>query len=304
MRFKGLDLNLLLAFDLLLETRSVTRAAERMHLSQAAMSSALGRLREYFGDEILVVSGKRMYPTAFAQTLVPQVRDCVRQLDSLVSAVPGFDPPTSRRSFRLVTSDYLTTVILAPLMTRLSTSAPGVRLDIMLPNDLVLKQIEEGDVDLLITPEGYASPDLPSELLFEERQVVAGWSGNSLLEGPITEEQFFAAGHVGVMIGNQHVSSYADKFLESVGRTRRIEVIAPSFTTVPVLLENSLRLALMHERLARAMAARFAIAVVPVPFEIPPLREIVQYHFARAKDEGLIWLREQLQQTVRLQSKS
>jgi LysR family transcriptional regulator, nod-box dependent transcriptional activator len=302
MRFKGLDLNLLLAFDVLLETRSVTRAAERMHLSQAAMSSALGRLREYFGDEILVVSGKRMYPTAFAQTLVPQVRDCVRQLDSVVSAVPGFDPQTSRRSFRVVTSDYLTTVVLAPLMARLATTAPGVRLDIVLPNDLVRKQIEEGDVDLLITPDGYASPDLPAELLLEERQVVAGWSGNPLLKGPITEEQFFAAGHVGVMIGNQHVSSYADKFLEKVGRARRIEVIAPSFTTVPALLENSSRLAMMHQRLAHAMTARYAIAVIPLPFEMPPLREIVQYHFARAKDEGLIWLRDQLQQTVRLQS--
>jgi DNA-binding transcriptional LysR family regulator len=187
-------------------------------------------------------------------------------------------------------------------MTRLATSAPGVRLDIVLPNDLVRKQIEEGDVDLLITPDGYASPDLPSELLFEERQVVAGWSGNSLLKGPITEEQFYAAGHVGVMIGNQHVSSYGDKYLESTGRPRRIEVIAPSFTTVPALLENSLRLALMHERLARAMTPRFAISVVPLPFEMPPLREVVQYHFARAKDEGLIWFREQLQQIARLQS--
>jgi LysR family transcriptional regulator, nod-box dependent transcriptional activator len=304
MRFKGLDLNLLLAFDVLLETRSVTRAAERMHLSQAAMSSALGRLREYFGNEILVVSGKRMYPTAFAQALVPQVRDCVRQLDSLVSAVPAFDPESSRRSFRLVTSDYLTTVVLAPLMSRLATSAPGVRLDILLPSDFVQKQIEDGDVDLLITPEGYVSPDLPSELLFEERQVVAGWSSNPLLKGPITEEQFFAAGHVGVMIGNHHISSYADRFLQSSGRVRRLEVIAPSFTTVPALLENTLRLSLMHERLARAMTARFAIALAPVPFDMPPLREMVQYHFARAKDEGLIWLREQLHQTVRLLSTS
>ncbi len=105
MRFKGLDLNLLLAFDALLERRSVTRAAEHMHLSQAAMSSALGRLREFFGDELLVVSGKRMYPTAFAQTLRPQVREFVRQLDLLVSTLPGFDPATSQRAFRLIASD-------------------------------------------------------------------------------------------------------------------------------------------------------------------------------------------------------
>ncbi|MEP6547427.1 MAG: LysR family transcriptional regulator [Gammaproteobacteria bacterium] len=301
MRFKGLDLNLLLAFDALLDTRSVTRAAERMHLSQAAMSSALGRLRDYFGDEILVVSGKRMYPTAFAQTLHPQVRDCVRQLDLLVSAVPGFDPQTSQRSFSLVASDYVTSVVLAPLVTRMVETAPGVQLEILLPSELVRKQIEDGEIDLLITPEGYTSPVLPSELLFEERHVVVGWSGNPIMSAPLLKEQFLQAGHVGVAIGNQHVSSFADKALEDAGLTRRIEVIAPSFTTVPILLEGTTRLAIMHERLARAMAARYAISVVQLPFEVPILREMVQYHFARAKDGGLIWLRQQLQEIVALQ---
>ena len=303
MRFKGLDLNLLLAFDALLDLRSVTRAAERMHLSQAAMSSALGRLREYFGDEILVVSGKRMYPTAFAQTLLPQVRDCVHQLDLLVSTVPGFDPKTSQRSFRLVASDYVTTVILAPLVARMAETAPGVRLEIVLPSEVVLKQIEDGDIDLLITPENYISPDLPSELLFEEWHVVVGWTGNPLLSGPVSQEQFLEAGHVTVVIGNTNVSSFADKALEKAGKIRRIEVIAPSFATVPLLLEGTARLAIMHERLARAMSARFAIAIAALPFEVPPLREMVQYHSARAKDEGLIWLRAQLQEIAALQSK-
>lgn len=108
MRFKGLDLNLLLAFDTLLHTRSVSRAADRMHLSQAAMSSALGRLREYFGDEILIVQGKRMYPTAFAESLVPRVKECLRRVKDVISTSPTFDPGTSERTFRIVVSDYIT----------------------------------------------------------------------------------------------------------------------------------------------------------------------------------------------------
>src|SRR5687768_16369244 len=104
MRFKGLDLNLLMAFDTLLHTRSVSRAADRMHLSQAAMSSALGRLRDYFGDQILVVQGKRMYPTAFAASLVPQIRECLRQVEAVIATSPTFDPATSARSFRIVGS--------------------------------------------------------------------------------------------------------------------------------------------------------------------------------------------------------
>src|SRR5271165_3111161 len=147
MRFKGLDLNLLVAFDTLLQCRSVTRAAERLHLSQAAMSAALGRLRGFFSDEILVVHGKRMYPTAFAQNLVPQVQEFLRQIDAMLITSSDFDPASSQRIFRLVASDYIAAVVLVPLITRLAISAPGIRIDVVLPDDTVLRQLENGDVD-------------------------------------------------------------------------------------------------------------------------------------------------------------
>ena len=267
------------------------------------MSSALGRLREYFGDEILVLSGKRMYPTAFAQTLLPQVRDCLQRLDLLVGTLPGFDPATSQRAFRLVASDYVITVVLAPLVGKMVESAPGVRLQILLPTHVSLKQIQDGDIDLLVTPEDYISPDLPSELLFEERHVVVACNPRLISDGAITQAQFLAAGHVNVSIGNQHASSYADKALEDAGIIRRIEMTAPSFNAVPVLLENTNRLAIMHERLAKAMAARYGLFIAPIPFDIAPLREMVQYHSARTNDGGLIWLRDQLQQVLAAESK-
>jgi LysR family transcriptional regulator, nod-box dependent transcriptional activator len=294
MRFKGLDLNLLLGFDALLESHSVSKAAAKMRLSQAAMSSALGRLREYFGDEILVVHGKRMYPTAFAQTLVPKVREALQLLDQLVTTSRGFDPATSQRTFRLVASDYINAIVLAPLVTRFATVAPRIKLDILLPSELVIKQIEDGEVDLLITPEDYVSPDLPSEILFEEEYVVVGWRENPLMSGPITEKAFFEAGHVIVVIGNQRVRAFGDRNLESRGKNRHIEVIVPSFTGVPWLLENTARLSLMHKRLAIKLATRFPLSWVEVPFSIPKLREVAQFHETRAQDEGLIWLRSEL----------
>ena len=294
MRFKGLDLNLLMAFDTLLHTRSVSRAADRMHLSQAAMSSALGRLRDYFGDQILVVQGKRMYPTAFAQSLAPQVRECLRQVEAVIATSPTFDPATSARSFRIVGSDYITAVLLAPLVAKLVESAPAIRIEIMLPSEAIYPQLEEGYLDLLITPEQYVAPDLPTELLYEERHVVVGWSGNALVKGPISEEALFAAGHISVTIGNSRTTSFADRQLETLGKKRHVEVIAPSFTTVPWLLEGTNRLAIMHERLAVAMARHFPIAHTALPFEMRPMREMLQYHFARAADEGISWLREQM----------
>jgi LysR family transcriptional regulator, nod-box dependent transcriptional activator len=120
----------------------------------------------------------------------------------------------------------------------------------------------------------------------------------SLDEKKLSEKDFFAAGHVAVSIGSQNSVAFADKMLEKLEKMRRVEVVAPSFTMVPWLLQYTHRLALMHHRLAKIMAARFPIACVPMPFELPPLREMVQYHFARAKDEGLIWLRKQLHNIV------
>lgn len=298
MRFKGLDLNLLVAFDALLQTRSVSRAAERMGLSQAAMSSALGRLRDYFGNEILVVQGKRMYPTAYAESLLPHVQECMRQIDTLIVSSPTFDPATSRRSFRIVASDYVTAVVVAPLVERWTRIAPNLRIEVLLPHDQSQQLMEEGRIDLLITPEDYVSPDLPTELLYEEQHVVAGWKHNPMFSSPISEETFFSAAHVGVTIGHQGTASFSDRHMEMLGKKRHIDVVAASFSMVPWLLRGSNRLAIMHERLARAMAEPFSLAFAPLPFELPPLRELVQYHWARANDEALLWLRGELQHVV------
>jgi glyoxylase-like metal-dependent hydrolase (beta-lactamase superfamily II) len=127
MRFKGLDLNLLVALDTLVETRSVSRSAERMNLSQPAMSSALGRLRDYFKDDILVSHGKRMHPTAYAESLLPQVREALRGIEALIGTSTQFDPATSPRTFRLIASDYITAALVVPLVARLSEVAPNVR---------------------------------------------------------------------------------------------------------------------------------------------------------------------------------
>jgi DNA-binding transcriptional LysR family regulator len=291
MRFRGLDLNLLVAFEALLEVRSVSRAAERMHLSQPAMSAALARLRTYFGDDILVPHGKRMHPTAFAEGLLPQVRECLQGLESLVSTSPGFDPAESQRVFKIVASDYITASVLVPLVTRLAAKAPGVRLDFLMTTDQAVQQLDEGKIDLLITPDLYCAAGHPTELLFEEQHVVVGWKENPVFRRQLTEEDFLSAGHVVVRVGNSRTAAFADRQLELLGRNRRVEITAGSFTIVPWLLNGTQRLALMHERLVRIMAKEFPIAHAPVPFKFPVMSEMVQFHRARAPDEGLAWLR-------------
>lgn len=301
MRLKGLDLNLLVAFDALLDTRSVSRAAQRINLSQPAMSSALGRLRTYFGDELLTVTGKRMYPTPFAESLLPHVRETLRSVDELLATSVSFDPAQSQRTFRVASSDYIAAAFLAPLFRELADSAPGVRFEIILPSEDSFSQLEEGKLDLVIAPERFAVPGHPTELLLEEEHVVVGWAKNPLFAAPLTEEGFFASGHVTAAIGSRSSPSFADQQLQLMGKNRRIEVIVGSFTAIPWLLEKTNRLALLHRRLGQAMLPHFDMTMVPVPFDFPIMREIVQFHSSRAQEAGVAWLRSQLHRSIKAQ---
>lgn len=296
MRFKGLDLNLLVAFEVLMETRSVSRAAEQMHLSQPAMSAALGRLRDYFGDDLLVLQGKRMFPTAYAESLVPMVHETLRQVDMLITTSTTFDPATSQRTFRIIASDYITAAVIAPLVRRLATEAPRIRIEAVVPTDGSAEMIGQGAFDLLITPEEFISPAHPAELLFEENHVVIGWNQNPLFAHRLTERDLMAASHVDVQIGNRRTQAFADSMMEKLGKFRQMEVTASSFTLVPWLVIETHRLALMHERLARRMATMFPLAIAPIPFPFPSMHQMMQYNHARSTDEGLKWLRTQIRQ--------
>lgn len=294
MRFKGLDLNLLAALDVLLECRSVSRAADILNLSQPAVSAALGRLRVFFGDEILTTHGKRMYPTPYAEALMPQVRDFLRGVELMISSSTEFEPATSHRVFRLIASDFVTVATIVPLVARLVEIAPDIRLEMVLPNELSVDQVMQGKADLLITPEDFASPELATELLFEENHVVAGWSENPLFRRPLTEEDVLGAGHIGVAMGNARLSVFSDKHFALLGKDRQVQVTTASFTSVPWLLKGTMRLAIMHERLAKAMSVYFPISYAPLPFKVPAMRQMMQFHTTRRTDVGLAWMRDQL----------
>jgi LysR family nod box-dependent transcriptional activator len=272
-RLDNFDLNLLVAFEILLEERSVTRAAQRLNVTQSAMSAALKRLRESFQDELLVLHGKRMVPTQHALTLAPEVGAALVRLRSLIATGTGFDPATSKRRFHIDASDYITTVVLVPLIALLQEEAPGVRLDLSLPNTESNRRLENGEIDLLITPEEFLESDHPRER-------------------PMTREAFLSSGHVAVRIFGR--DSFIENILSKAVPERRIEVIAQSFIQVPWLLRGTRRLAVMHERLAKVSAPVFGLSFCDAPFDLPIMHEMMQHHVTRSSDAGLGWLRERL----------
>ncbi|MBF7015312.1 LysR family transcriptional regulator (plasmid) [Novosphingobium resinovorum] len=292
MRLDKFDLNLLIALELLLEEQNVTRAAQRLNLTQSAMSAALARLRLALNDDLLVPHGRRMVATPHALALGPMVSEAISTLRVLISGATAFDPATSDRRFDIAASDYIATVLLSPLLPQLKHEAPHVEINMMLPTHDTETLLEDGKLDFQLTPEQFLSQEHPSELLFEERHVVVGCASNTVFRGEMTDDAFHSCGHVAVRIGG--VPTFVERHMRQHEDRRRIEVTSPSFSLVPWLLPGTRLLALMHERLARAYAPLLGLEIRDAPFAMPIMREMIQYHTARATDAGMIWFRQRL----------
>ena len=292
MRLDNFDLNLLVALDILMQEQSVTRAANRLNVTQSAMSASLKRLRESFQDDILSQHGKKLILTPFALALQPEISAKIFELRALIARQGRFDPRRSERHFRIAASDYVTTVLLAPLVTELLSEAPGLTFSFELPGPAMQIALANGELDLLLTPEAFVHPDHPCELVFEEHHVTVGWTGNPVVDAPLSLQAFENAGHVAVSVGRQF--TFAEQWFKSQGIERRIVVRAPSFIQAPYLVPETSLLCVMHERLARLMAKRLPLRVLEMPFDLPPMREMMQFHATREADPGLSWLRERI----------
>jgi LysR family transcriptional regulator, nod-box dependent transcriptional activator len=290
MRFERLDLNLLVALDALLAERSVSIAAERIFLSQSATSSALGRLREYFGDDLLVVKGRQMVLTARAEGLVEPVRAVLEQVRTTIAVSPPFDPATSNRKIRLMASDYLTEVLLATALGALLAEAPNMQFEIAPMADSLLDALERGAVDILFSIDYAISADHPSQILFEDDYVVVGWDQNPALAGEMTSDLYFELGHVTARFGKAQTPVFEDWFVRRQKQQRRVEVIAPSFLAVPGFIIGTNRIATMHRRLATKIATYLPLIVKDVPMAIPRIREAVQWHISNNNDPAIRWV--------------
>jgi len=298
MRFEGLDLNLLVALNVLLEERNVTVAAKRLHLSQSALSGALARLREYFNDDLLVPVGRLMVPTPRAESLAEPVRAVLLQVRSSIASKSQFDPATSERRFNILTSDYLIAVLLGEVIRRASLIAPGVGFDVQHVQDRPIERLERGEVDLLITPEPFTSDAHPFELLFQDDHVVIAAEDNPAVRVGLDLERFLELGQVGVRFGSDRMPAYEDWVLTTTSHRRRLEVVASSFTAVPFLVAGTGRIALLPRRLANHFARLLPLKIFAAPIELPPLREVMQWNRFNDQDPGLRWLLGLLRETA------
>jgi LysR family transcriptional regulator, nod-box dependent transcriptional activator len=298
MRFNKLDLNLLVALDALLTERNITRAAARIHLSQSAMSNALGRLREYLDDELLVQVGRRMEPTPRADVLREAVRDLLLRIGTTVAALPQFDAATSEREFTLLVSDYSMETLIPHALARASRQRSTVRFRLLPQVAHPHRALERGEADLLIIPAAYLSPEHPSEVLFKEDFLCAMWRDSQIARGELTTERYVNARHIVMQPTETNQPAFEDWFVKQHGISRKNQVLTYSFGAMAFLVVGTELIATIHTRLARRLQAALPITLAPVPLPMPPLEQTMQWHKYRAQDPGLVWLRTLMQQAA------
>jgi len=290
-RFNGLDLNLLVALQALLDERSISRAALRLHLSQPAMSNALSRLRGYFEDELLVSNGRRMVLTPRAESLLQPVREVLMRIESTIAAQPVFDPATASRGFTLLVSDLTIAVFMPAFVEELHRLAPGLRIELVHQREAPQEVIERGDADLLFIPAQYVSPAHPSHAVYDETYVCVTWAGNTRIGESLSFDDYLAAGHVTAVFDGARTPAFDSWFLERYGVARRVEVTSPALGSLASLVVGTERIATVHRRLAERDRDRLPIRIWTPPIEIPKLVQMMQWHKYRDNDPALAWLR-------------
>lgn len=295
MRFEGLDLNLLVVLDALLQEQNVSSAAERLHLSQSGTSSALARLREYFEDELLVSAGRSLEPTPRALELAEPVRAILDQVRSTVIKTEAFDPATSDRNLTIMAIDVVSDVFLAGAMAVFAREAPSMRFEIAPISEDPMGALQRGRADIIIGLDYILSSDYPNEFLYEESFMVIGWERNPAFLEPLTLERYARLGHVSVRF-HREIPGFEESTLRRLGIRRQIELIAPSFASIGKFLVGTDRIATVHRRLALHMADILPIRAVEIPFEFPRVREVMQWLPRNSDDAAIAWVVRRLKQ--------
>ncbi|MGW0808936.1 LysR family transcriptional regulator [Nonomuraea sp. NPDC002799] len=294
MRLASLDLNLLVALHALLQERNVTRAGQRIGLSQPAMSGCLGRLRRHFGDELLVRVRGGYELTPLAVSLIDPVTLAVKIVHRVFSAKPDFDPAASDREFTVVTSDYAVTVLGEELLRILHEEAPGVRVRFVQIAPALVDDIDTTlrSVDGLLMPHGFISAH-PHIDLYSDRWVIITGKGNRVARDGLTMDDLRRLPWVATYRGPTAHAAGARQ-LSMLGVEPRVEVVVENFQSLPFLIAGTDRIALIQERLALRLKGVTDFHILPCPYDAVPVIEAFWYHAVHQNDVGHVWLREVL----------
>ncbi|TGN81224.1 LysR family transcriptional regulator [Streptomyces bauhiniae] len=286
----GVDLNLLLALDVLLEEQSVRGAARRLHLSEPAMSRTLGRIRKALGDPVLVRAGRQMVPTPHALAVRAEVSAVVERARALFAPGRDTDPRTMTRTFTILGHDATAATLGAPLLTRTAREAPGIRLRFLSESPVDAPFLRQGTADLEIGVVDTTAPEVRVETLYEDRMLGVVRAGHPLLDDELTPERFASeAGHLSVSRRGR-LRGPIDDALAALGLTRQVVGSVGTYPASLFVLRDTDLVGIVS-RGSRPLAETLGLVTFPIPLPLPPLEVGLAWHPRHDADPAHAWLR-------------
>lgn len=292
---RNFDLHTLEAFDGLLRERSVSRAADRMGMSQSSMSELLARLRERFGDPLLVRTREGMAPTERALQLLPRVRAAIELMRDL-DAPAEFDAAAAAERFRITASDYAQLLLMSGLVRVLQAQAPRCTADLVTVNLRAVElALEGGEVDLAIAYYPEPPPSLRRGPLFTDRYVCIARRGHPSVAPGLSAAQFASLPHVSVSpSGLSYFANVVDSALEANGLARRVVTTCPHFLLASHLVSQTDLVLALPGRAAQALMPFFPLQTVEIPIEMNPVDVSMYWHERCHHSRAQQWLRERV----------
>jgi DNA-binding transcriptional LysR family regulator len=286
------DLNLLFALNALLSEGSVAKAAERLGLSESAMSRALARLRESTGDELLVRAGRAMVLTPHALALRDRVRELVQESRAVLQPADArMDPRTLRQLFTIRANDGFIEAFAHQLVARAAHEAPGVRLRFAPKPDKDVRPLREGLLDLDVGVLGESGPEVRVQMLYRDRFIAVVRQGHPLLAEPeVTAERYAACDHV-VTSRHGRTVGPVDDALAAIGLARNTAVVVPSFSTALSVAAATDLVALIPSSYFEYQRARGTLCAFPLPVATAQITVSQMWHPRLDRDPAHRWLR-------------
>lgn len=304
---RSINMNLLPILDELLRSANVTRAAQRLNLTQSTVSGSLRQLRDILGDELLLQRGRELVLTEKAIRLRPEV-ERIMELTGRLFRPDDFDPASAETRFRVATADYVSALVASRLGPTLQAAAPNVTLTLTPTPGTSARELQLGTLDLIICPDlplnwracgiDRSDPEFSHEVFMQDELVAIQWRGHTSSGRDVNAGEYFARPHAAYCRTDGH-ETIEEETLHKLGLRQHVQFQVPYFTLLPQLVVGTSMIGLIPRSLARHYERTFEIDIFRPPYELPQMNLVMIWAHSREAYPDLRWLRETLRSASR-----